>query len=444
MSKNKLSIFCFIIGITTISISYLSADECVDNVADTYANIGGCAGAAALGFNCATEAYAAECPVTCNTCPGECGNNKCEWDEKSVDCPADCPVCEGSPICINIINVDADAAGEGTFDIHMTNQPGCSYCTDQSGYSTKESCETLGNTGEGATWTFSTTIDETTCVDDTSGVYFDGNVLGFQFVMSNSSMTTTTEAVIGGNAYDLEYTLNSNPDWEESYAAESWSGIMLIGFSLTGATIPAGEGVLATVEFTGYTSNDQVCFLDNICESSGGVWTLEGEGACINTISDVSGVELDTDWGDCKCPIGGCCVGSARDCAGVCDGNAEEDICGTCEGDITDQVNCEMAIFQIGSNFPEEFSISQNYPNPFNPVTSISFDVAIMDEISLIVYDLLGKEVITLASGTFMPGRYLVNWDAVNNYGDAIASGMYIYRYISSDKAIIRKMLYLK
>ena len=67
-----------------------------------------------------------------------------------------------------------------------------------------------------------------------------------------------------------------------------------------------------------------------------------------------------------------------------------------------------------------------------------------MGEISLVVYDLSGKEVITLASGTFMPGSYTVNWSAVNNVGDAIASGLYVYRYISIDKAITRKMLYLK
>ena len=67
-----------------------------------------------------------------------------------------------------------------------------------------------------------------------------------------------------------------------------------------------------------------------------------------------------------------------------------------------------------------------------------------MDEISLIVYDLTGKEVVTLASGTYVPGSYMVEWDAVNNVGYDIASGMYIYRYISSEKAITRKMLYLK
>ena len=67
-----------------------------------------------------------------------------------------------------------------------------------------------------------------------------------------------------------------------------------------------------------------------------------------------------------------------------------------------------------------------------------------MDEISLVVYDLTGNEIATLVSGTYAPGRYQVNWNAVNNTGDGISSGMYIYRYFSSEKAITRKMLYLK
>ncbi len=105
---------------------------------------------------------------------------------------------------------------------------------------------------------------------------------------------------------------------------------------------------------------------------------------------------------------------------------------------------CPLAINVVDSNIPDEFSITQNFPNPFNPVTSITFDVAVMDEVSLIVYDLTGKEVATLVSGTYAPGTYSVEWNAVNNAGDGIVSGMYIYRYISSEKAITRKMLYLK
>jgi len=104
----------------------------------------------------------------------------------------------------------------------------------------------------------------------------------------------------------------------------------------------------------------------------------------------------------------------------------------------------QLSISQIGTALPTEFSISQNFPNPFNPVTSITFDVAEIDEVSLVVYDLAGKEVVTLVSGIYTPGTYNVEWNAVNNTGDGIVSGMYIYRYISSEKAITRKMLYLK
>ncbi|SVD18053.1 uncharacterized protein METZ01_LOCUS370907, partial [marine metagenome] len=137
---------------------------------------------------------------------------------------------------------------------------------------------------------------------------------------------------------------------------------------------------------------------------------------------------------------GACCPSGTLDCTGECDG-----LCSECDtaGNCCETAGC-LSIFQISSNIPTEFTISQNYPNPFNPVTSISFDVPKTDEISLSVYDLAGKKIITLASGKFMPGSYIVNWDATNNNGHAIASGMYVYRYIGSDKAITRKMLYLK
>ena len=107
--------------------------------------------------------------------------------------------------------------------------------------------------------------------------------------------------------------------------------------------------------------------------------------------------------------------------------------------------NCdgELVIINLNS-IPSEFNISQNFPNPFNPSTNISFTIANLDEISLIVYDLSGKEIITLASGLFTPGSYLVNWNAVNNFGKAISSGMYVYRYVTSEKIITKKMLYLK
>jgi len=147
----------------------------------------------------------------------------------------------------------------------------------------------------------------------------------------------------------------------------------------------------------------------------------------------------------------GCDLCEGHDDSIDADGDEVPDGCDVCAETAADiDVNSDgcsedqLSISQVGPALPEEFSISQNFPNPFNPVTSITFDVAEMDEVSLIVYDLTGKEVATLVSGTYAPGTYKVEWNAVNNAGDGIVSGMYIYRYISSEKAITRKMLYLK
>ena len=90
-----------------------------------------------------------------------------------------------------------------------------------------------------------------------------------------------------------------------------------------------------------------------------------------------------------------------KDCAGVCSGPSVEDCDGVCGGsaELQSDGSC-LGISQVSSYLPDEFAISQNYPNPFNPVTTITFDVAELDGISLIVYDLMGKEVATLASAS--------------------------------------------
>ena len=138
------------------------------------------------------------------------------------------------------------------------------------------------------------------------------------------------------------------------------------------------------------------------------------------------------------------------DSDGVCD---NFDLCANTQSGetvllTTEGMGCTesqvLSTYNMNANVPHVFSISQNYPNPFNPTTNISFTVDRTDEVSLIIYDLSGKEVITLVSGTMIPGTYYIDWNAVNNYGDAIASGMYVYRYMNSDQAITKKMLYLK
>lgn len=72
---------------------------------------------------------------------------------------------------------------------------------------------------------------------------------------------------------------------------------------------------------------------------------------------------------------------------------------------------------------PTEFSLMQNYPNPFNPETTIPFALPVRSNVKLSVYDLLGREVATLAEGSFEAGTHTVSWDASN-----LSSGVYFYR----------------
>ncbi len=92
---------------------------------------------------------------------------------------------------------------------------------------------------------------------------------------------------------------------------------------------------------------------------------------------------------------------------------------------------------------PAEFSLKQNYPNPFNPVTTIGFSLPKEGKVSLKVYDILGKEVSTIFSGTKQAGKFSYHFDA-----SSIASGIYFYRLTyTNDKnsfSKIRKMIFLK
>ncbi len=91
------------------------------------------------------------------------------------------------------------------------------------------------------------------------------------------------------------------------------------------------------------------------------------------------------------------------------------------------------------SEIPSEFSLSQNYPNPFNPTTIIKYSVPSNEYVSLKIYDVLGKEVVTLVNQEMNAGSYEVQFDA-----SQFTSGVYIYRLITEDLAITKKMILIK
>jgi len=89
---------------------------------------------------------------------------------------------------------------------------------------------------------------------------------------------------------------------------------------------------------------------------------------------------------------------------------------------------------------PVVFNLYQNYPNPFNPVTTIKYDIPKTSNVTIVVYDLLGREVTRLINNELKnSGRYAINWNA-NNY----ASGVYIYRIKAGDYISVKKMVLVK
>ncbi|MBL1213012.1 MAG: T9SS type A sorting domain-containing protein [Ignavibacteriae bacterium] len=88
---------------------------------------------------------------------------------------------------------------------------------------------------------------------------------------------------------------------------------------------------------------------------------------------------------------------------------------------------------------PTEFSLSQNYPNPFNPSTTINFSLPQSSFVTLKIYDVLGKEVITLINEEKNSGKHFIEFDASN-----LSSGIYFYNLQASEFGESKKMLLMK
>lgn len=93
---------------------------------------------------------------------------------------------------------------------------------------------------------------------------------------------------------------------------------------------------------------------------------------------------------------------------------------------------------------PHVFSLSQNYPNPFNPSTSILFSLDSGGEASLVIYDLMGRQVRTLVSSILDAGEHEIIWDGRDGSGDEVASGIYLYRLQSNGSSRVRRMTLLR
>lgn len=93
---------------------------------------------------------------------------------------------------------------------------------------------------------------------------------------------------------------------------------------------------------------------------------------------------------------------------------------------------------------PLAFELNQNYPNPFNSDTVISFAIPQRQEVTLVVYNLTGQSVATLATGVHTAGTYALHWDGRDDRNRELASGLYVYRLQTDQHSATRKLLLIR
>ena len=120
-------------------------------------------------------------------------------------------------------------------------------------------------------------------------------------------------------------------------------------------------------------------------------------------------------------------------------------VCGYPDADNPVAVSTSAMGIDGNETIPDEFALNQNYPNPFNPSTQISFDVPQGGEhIMLNIYNILGQNVSTLVTGIMNPGTYTMEWNATDEAGNPVASGIYFYELRSSSFIARKKMLLIR
>ena len=114
---------------------------------------------------------------------------------------------------------------------------------------------------------------------------------------------------------------------------------------------------------------------------------------------------------------------------------------GTWGGGVWRRPLSEMitAVEALSTDLPTNCSLDQNYPNPFNPTTIIAYDIPNTSHVTLVIYDILGRQVAQLVNGERTPGRY----QATFNPG-GLPSGVYFYKLQAGAYHDTKKLLLLK
>lgn len=121
---------------------------------------------------------------------------------------------------------------------------------------------------------------------------------------------------------------------------------------------------------------------------------------------------------------------------------------------ILDFNNPQVGVERRQSNHPNSFYLHQNYPNPFlrattspsmgNPMTNIKYEISRRAPVQIIIYNVLGEEIVALEKKEAPPGIHEVRWNGKNAEGQDVPSGVYLYRLTVGGYSQTRKMLLVR
>ena len=100
--------------------------------------------------------------------------------------------------------------------------------------------------------------------------------------------------------------------------------------------------------------------------------------------------------------------------------------------------NLGMSVINL-TELPQEYSLSSAFPNPFNPSTTLNFSLPLESDVQIIVYDLQGREVVSLADGKMDVGFHTVVWNA-----DRYSSGVYFVKMVAGEYISNQKLMLVK
>ncbi|HRU92599.1 MAG TPA: SMP-30/gluconolactonase/LRE family protein [Candidatus Marinimicrobia bacterium] len=210
-----------------------------------------------------------------------------------------------------------------------------------------------------------------------------------------------------------------SPDESKLYVNDSQVHKIYVWDVVDDSTITNQKLLYTIPVMFGYADGMKIDEDGNIyCTCSSYVWVISPEGELIGKIALPSNV-------------------SASNCAWGDDDNRTLFI--TAGSSVYRVRPLVTSINREGSNFPESFELFQNYPNPFNPTTKITYSIPVTSNVVIKVYDMSGREVVTVEDCQKNAGTHTLLFDA-----EKLASGVYYYNLTANEFSSTKKFVILK